>query len=306
MNYRGLSLRDLEYVVAVADHAHFGQAAQACHVSQPSLSAGVRKVEEAMGLRIFERSSRLVLTTADGRAAVERAREVLAAADRMFDTATPDADPLSGPLSLGAIATIGPYLFPHVLAPLRAAHGELALAVEEGLTDGLVRRLREGVLDGVVLSPPIDDHGLVLVPLYREPLRLVVPSGSEFATAEKVELSALNPADAVLLEDGHCLRDQALSFCASASQRPRHTGMSLETLKAIVAATGGFSLIPASAVSGEGEFGGLLAYPPIDDPKVGRTVALAYRRSRDPATDMQALADLIRDHRPPGTTAIAS
>jgi len=305
MTFRGLSLRDVEYLVAVADHGHFGRAAEACRVSQPSLSAGVRKVEEAIGVRVFERTSRKVMPTGIGEEIVRRARAVLAAAARMMDAGTESSAPLSGAFALGAIATVGPYLFPRALAPLRNAYSELVLSIEEGLTEHLLTRLREGALDAVVLSPPVDDHGLDLIPLYREPFRLAVESSSPLATAQAVTLSDLDPAGAVLLEEGHCLRDQALSLCTAGGNRPRHTAMSLETLKAMVAAGAGFSLVPAGAVPGDSDHGGLVRYRTLPDDRVGRTVALAYRRSRDRVDDVQHMAAVLRDHRPNGTVAIA-
>lgn len=305
MIFQGLSLRDLEYLVAVADHGHFGRAADACRVSQPSLSAGVRKVEAAIGVRVFERTSRLVIPTAVGEEAVRRARAVLVAAAHLMETGAGADEPLAGRFALGAIATVGPYLFPRVLAPLRAAYPDLALGIEEGLTEHLLARLREGALDAVVLSPPVEDHGLALIPLYREPFRLAVEAGSPLAMAPSVTLSDLDPANAVLLDEGHCLRDQALTLCHAGGRRPRHTAMSLETLKAMVAAGAGYSLVPVGAVADDGDHGGLVRYRPLPDDKVGRTVALAYRRSRDRVADVQRMAAVLRDHRPVGTRAIA-
>ncbi|GHD63080.1 DNA-binding transcriptional regulator OxyR [Thalassobaculum fulvum] len=305
MTFRGLSLRDLEYVVAVADHGHFGRAAEACRVSQPSLSSGVRKVEDAIGVRVFERTSRRVMPTRVGEEVVLRARAVLAAAARMMDAGVEATAPLAGPFALGAIATVGPYLFAHSLAPLREAYPELLLTIEEGLTEHLLTRLREGALDAVVLSPPIDDHGLELIPLYREPFRLAVEAQSPLASTPSVHVADLDPAGAVLLEEGHCLRDQALSLCGGTGHRPRHTAMSLETLKAMVAAGIGYSLVPAGAVPGETDLGGLVRYRVLAEEKIGRTVALAYRRSRDRVDDVRRMAGILRDHGPPGTFAIA-
>lgn len=305
MIFRGLSLRDIEYLVAVADHGHFGRAADACRVSQPSLSAGVRKVEETIGLRVFERTSRKVMPTHAGEEVVRRARVVLAAAARMMDAGVEASAPLTGAFALGAIATIGPYLFPRALAPLRDGYPDLTLGIEEGLTEHLLTRLREGALDAVVLSPPVDDRGLVLIPLYREPFRLAVESRSPLAAAATVTLAELDPSGAVLLEEGHCLRDQALALCTASGSRPRHTAMSLETLKAMVAAGAGYSLVPAGAVEGDSDHGGLVRYRTLPDDRIGRTVALAYRRSRDRVDDVGRLAVVLREHRPPGTVAIA-
>ncbi|MEQ8395315.1 LysR substrate-binding domain-containing protein [Thalassobaculum sp.] len=305
MTFRGLSLRDLEYLVAVADHGHFGRAAEACRVSQPSLSAGVRKFEDAIGFRVFERTSRRVMPTHSGEEAIRRARSVLEAAARMMDAGSEGQAPLSGSFALGAIATIGPYLFPRALAPLLKTHPLLALAIEEGLTEHLLARLRDGALDAVVLSPPIDEQGLALIPLYREPFRLAVEARSPLATMPTVTLAGLDPNDAVLLEEGHCLRDQALALCAGAGHRPRHTAMSLETLKAMVAAGAGYSLVPVGAAPGDSDHGGLVRYRTFPGDQVGRTVSLAYRRSRDRVEDVELLAAALREHRPAHTLAIA-
>ncbi|NQW08332.1 MAG: LysR family transcriptional regulator [Alphaproteobacteria bacterium] len=303
MAMRGLSLRDLEYLVAVAEHGHFGRAAASCGVSQPSLSAGIRKVEDILGLRVFERASRRVLLTRDGALAIERARHVLAAADRFLAPVAEADDPLSGVFRLGAITTVGPYLFPHALAPLRSAHPRLELQIEEGLTSHLVARLRVGALDAVVLSPPLAEVGLVIEPLYREPFRLAIPRGWPLAAQETVALDDLDMSKAVLLEEGHCLRDQSLSLCAATGARPCHTAMSLETLKAMIAVGEGFSLLPASAVTDEASHGGLIRYRALRDQRAHRQVALAWRASRQPDRDVRLLAAVLRRHPPPGAEA---
>lgn len=301
MTITGLSLRDLEYLVAVAEHGHFGRAADACHVSQPSLSAGVRKVEEMLGFRVFERTSRKVLLTQRGAAVIGRAHRVIEAAEQFLAPEPGAGDPLSGRFVLGAIATIGPYLFRHVLAPLRDAHPDLDLIIEEGLTGDLIDRLRDGSLDAVVLSPPVADDGLTIEPCYRERFQLAEAARGPQAPGP-VELNELDMRNAVLLEDGHCLRDQTLSVCATAGIRPRQTAMSLETLKAMVAAGAGFSLIPETAVGDT--LGGLIRYRRFRDSRIGRTVALAWRRSRTEDGDVRALLDLLRRELPPGAMRI--
>lgn len=301
MTMTGLSLRDLEYLVAVAEHGHFGRAADACHVSQPSLSAGVRKIEDMLGFRVFERTSRKVLLTQRGAAVIGRAHRVLEAAEQFLASEPRAGDPLSGRFALGAIATIGPYLFRHVLGPLRDAHPALDLIIEEGLTDNLIDRLRDGTLDAVVLSPPVADEGLTIEACYRERFQLAEAARGAPVT-DPVDLGDLDMRDAVLLEDGHCLRDQTLSVCATAGVRPRQTAMSLETLKAMVAAGAGFSLIPETAVGDT--LGGLIRYRSLRDPRIGRTVALAWRRSRTEDGDVRALLDLLRRSPPPGAMRI--
>ncbi|MDF1792619.1 MAG: LysR substrate-binding domain-containing protein [Thalassobaculaceae bacterium] len=301
MSLNGLSLRDLEYLVAVAEHGHFGRAADACHVSQPSLSAGVRKIEDTLGFRVFERTSRKVLLTARGAPAVARAKAVIDAAERFLAAEPTAGDPLSGRFVLGAIATIGPYLFRHVLRPLHEAHPELDLIIEEGLTDNLIDRLRDGSLDAVILSPPVADDGLAVEPCYRERFHLAEAARTSLSS-KPADLDELDMRDAVLLEDGHCLRDQTLSVCAATGIRPRQTAMSLETLKAMVASGSGFSLIPETAIGDT--LGGLVRYRALSDPRIGRTVALAWRRSRTEDADIRALLGLLRRVPPPGALRI--
>lgn len=253
-----------------------------------------------LGLAVFERANRRIMLTQDGALAIERARHVLKAAERFLVPGSETGDPLSGVFRLGAIATVGPYLFPHVLAPLLSAHPRLELQIEEGLTNHLLARLRDGLLDAVVLSPPFAESGLVVEPLYREPFRLAIPGHWPLATQETIALDELDMSDAVLLEEGHCLRDQALSLCAAMGARPSHTAMSLETLKAMIAAGEGFSLLPASAVTSEAGHGGLIRYRSLPDQRAGRQVVLAWRGSRPSGDDVRLLAVLLRRHLPPG------
>lgn len=304
MKLQGVSLRDLAYVVAVAEHGHFGRAADACHVSQPSLSVGVKKVEDALGYAIFERTSKRALITRHGAPAVERARAVLDAADAMLEAPDPAADPLSGTLVLGAIATVGPYMLRHVLEPLASAHPNLELEIEEGLTDRLLDRLGDGILDAVILSPPIPETGLELEPIYRERFVVAASARSPLARKNRLAASDLDPAEAVLLEEGHCLRDQSLEICGGKRARHRHAAMSLETLKAMVATGTGYSLIPATAVQSRDDYGGLISYLPLSDVTIGRTVSLAWRRSRGRSADVRALLEILRADLPPGAEPV--
>lgn len=303
MKLQGVTLRDLAYLVAVAEHGHFGRAAEACHVSQPSLSVGVKKVEDALGYVVFERTNRRVLLTRRGGVAVQRARAVLEAADAMLDAPDTGADPLAGPFALGAIATIGPYLLPRILRPLRQAHPALELEIEEGVTERLLDRLLDGVLDAVILSPPIPEAGVRIGRIYREPFRLAVPAESRLSRMDRIPVAALDPGEAVLLEEGHCLRDQALEICGGAPGRRRHAAMSLETLKGMVAAGTGFSLIPATAIGHPDPYDGLLEYRPFSEARVGRDVALAWRRSRIDERDVTALLAFLRAHVPDAAAA---
>ena len=299
MNIAGLSLRDLEYAVAVAEHRHFGKAAEQCGVSQPSLSAQVRKLEDLLGIALFERTSRRVLPTAQGEAVIQQARTVLEEARRLIALARGAEGTLSGALALGAIQTLGPYLFPHILPPIRRAFPDAQLNLAEGRTEGLLADLREGRLDGVFLSLPIDDERFTVEELFFEPLLLAYPAGHPLDALPAVTLADLDPADLVLLEEGHCLRDQALTFCGMLGRGARHaTG--LETLRHMVAAGAGYTLMPFLAVKDQTDMGGLIAYRPFERDPPGRRVGLAWRRSDPRGAGFRALATLIRENAPVG------
>lgn len=308
MNYRGISLRDLQYVDAVAAHGHFGRAAEACAVSQPALSAQIRKVEDALGLAIFERGNRSVVITGAGAEVLRRIQVVLVEAAAVFETAQALGEPLSGPFRLGAIATVGPYLFRHLLAPLRRRFPSLDLNLREGMTHELVADLRAGMLDAVILSPPIDAAGLRLEALYFESFSVAAPTGHPILQGAPPTPEGLALEDLLLLRDGHCLRDQTLGFCGQAERpgNPRPQAASLETLRQMVASGAGYSLLPALAIESEGDargLGGLVAYRDFAaDRPVGRTVSLAWRRRAPREAEHRLLADFIRDHPPPGVT----
>jgi LysR family hydrogen peroxide-inducible transcriptional activator len=303
MSLAGLSLRDLDYAVAVADLRHFGRAAERCGVSQPGLSAQLAKLEARLGAPLFERAGRRVLLTPFGEEMVRRARQVLAEARGLVEAARSWSGLLSGPLAVGAIQTLGPYLFPHILKPLRERYPAVELRLEEGRTEGLLRDLREGRLDCVLLALPVEGEGLAAAPLFFEPFRLACPAGHSLETAPLRTLSghlADLPTDSLLLlEEGHCLRDQALAVCAQARPTGRHaTG--LETLRHMVGAGAGWSLLPALAAPGGSSMDGLVTHRALGPVAPGRTVALAWRRSDPRGPRLQELAGFIKDLDLPG------
>lgn len=294
MNVAGLSLRDLDYLVAVADHRHFGRAAEQCAVSQPSLSAQIRKLERQLGLTLFERTSRRVLPTAQGEAVIRQARIVLAAATQLLALARGLDHDLAGRLALAAIHTIGPYLFPLVLPAIRSQWPALQLVLAEGRTAGLVEELRAGRQDAVLLSPPIEDDGLTVEALFFEPFVLALPAGHRLETQASVGLGDMDPAELLLLEEGHCLRDQALAACGLTQRSSRHaTG--LETLRHMVAAGAGCTAMPLLAATGNApRVGGLIVYRRLAPPAPGRQVALAWRASDPRGAGFRRLAAALR------------
>jgi len=294
MSMAGLSLRDLEYLVAVAEHRHFGRAAKACGVSQPALSAQVRKLEALLNVTVFERMPGRVTVTGDGVGVIEGARAVLTAARLLLEVARGRQDPLAGPFRLGVIPTLGPYLLPLALRSLREAFPAMQVIISEGRTAEIEQRLRLGQLDALLACLPQDDPAFQSHPLFYEPFLLMHPPGQP-------PVWPLNPAeDLMLLEEGHCLRDQVTGLCRGFTPGERRHAAGLDMLRHMVAAGEGVSLVPALAASTLGTMDGLVAYTPVADAAVGRAVALIARRTDPRTTDLVKLAALLRTAtRPP-------
>lgn len=284
-----MNLRDLRYLVALADERHFGKAAERCFVSQPTLSAQIRKLEQYLGVPLVERQPKRVSLTESGRKVVERARKLLQEADSIVEIARNDRDPLSGPLKLALIPTVGPYLLPHVAGRLRREVPRLKLMLYEYQTAPLLEKLHAGELDLGVLALPVPLDGLESAPLYEEPFTVAVPASHSLADRDRVRVEDLKGETLLLLEDGHCLRDQALEVCSRIrlqdSQDYRAT--SLETLRQMVAAGHGVTLLPELASSSPvGAVRGLKIKPFVK-PAPARTIGAVWRKSttRGPAIE---------------------
>jgi LysR family hydrogen peroxide-inducible transcriptional activator len=292
MLLNSLSLRDLEYAVAVAEERHFGRAATRCHVSQPALSTQVKKLEAALGVRLFERTPRGVIVTESGSSLIRQARRTLDEGRRLIELAA-SGDRLSGTLRVDAIATLGPYIAPHILKPLRSRFPEVEFVLREGRTEEIVAALSAGETDLALISTPIHSDGLTLVPLFEEPFVAIHPA--EMGLPERaLSIGDLDTHHLILLEEGHCLRDQTLSLCRRAAGGHQRHATSLETLRHMVAAGAGCSLLPALAAGDHESFGGLVRYAPIRDSRAFRVVALAFR-STDPRADRyRTIAATIR------------
>jgi LysR family hydrogen peroxide-inducible transcriptional activator len=291
-----ITLRDLEYLVAVADYGHFGKAARAARVSQPALSGQIRKIEEVLGVKLFERSNRSVVITEVGLKIASQARIVLEEAQKLADLAHSPAPPLAGSLKLGAIATLGPYYLPHVLSPLRKAFPSLELHLREGQTSELIADLRAGTLDAVLASPTFSTEGLQLFPLFFEPFLLLTPKGHPLASRDPLRSLDLRASDMVLLEDGHCLKDQALQLCPKnrrGSLRQYHA-TSIETLRQLVATGHGYTLIPYLAATADKRLKGLIHYRTFPDKSVGREIVLACRKRFGRIADINTLAKFLK------------
>jgi LysR family hydrogen peroxide-inducible transcriptional activator len=293
----GISFRDLEYVVAVAEHQHFGRAAQACAVSQPTLSGQIRKLEDYLQVDVFERGSRQVLLTARGAEIVAQARVVLAEGRRLCDLAVRVDAPLAGVFRLGAIATLGPYLFPHLLRPLTAAFPQMKLVISEGHTHDLIAALAAGRLDAVLAATPLAVTGITQLPLFFEPFVVTLPIDHALCELDCLMPDHLARDDLILLQDGHCLRDQALAVCpdrGSGAAAPELQAASIETLRHMIASGIGYSLLPTLSVVEDARYETLIAYRRFATNTTGRTIALFCRDGSERRGDMHLLAAQIQ------------
>ena len=276
-----MNLRDLKYLVALADHKHFGRAAAASFVSQPTLSTQIKKLEDELGVALVERAPRKVMLTPVGREIVERARRVIAEVEQMAEIARRSKDPEAGTVRLGMFPTLGPYLLPHVLPAVRERFPRLELLLVEEKTDQLLIRLREGRLDAALLALPIHDDQLHIEPLFDEPFLLAVPQRHELASHDSLRLHDLDDRHLLLLEDGHCLRDQALEVCrlSGADERDGFRATSLETLRQMVAAGVGITLLPALSVQPPVPPSPDIRLLPFEGQPPHRRIAMLWRRS---------------------------
>ncbi len=290
-----LSIRQLQYAVAVAEELSFRKAAERCHVSQPSLSAQLAQLEGALGVRFFERDRRRVLPTAAGRELIARARLVIRETEDLIEAARRAADPLAGTMRIGIIPTISSYLLPCVTRPLRAACPRLTLMWVEDKTDALVRDLGAGALDAAVVALEADIGDLDREVLARDPFVLAAPASDPLgAKRSPVKASELRGASVLLLDDGHCFRDQALAFCSEAKARElEFRATSLSTLAQMVAGGAGVTLLPALAVPTETRRSDLRVRP-FAEPAPHRTVALVWRRRSPLGAALREVAAIMR------------
>jgi LysR family hydrogen peroxide-inducible transcriptional activator len=291
------TLQQMTYLVAVDEHRHFGKAAEACLVSQPALSAQIRELERRLGVTLFERGNRRVLPTSVGTIVIERARGVLRDTDELVAAARLDPSGLRGPLALGVIPTMAPYLLPGLLPAVTAAHRRVELHLHELKTAEILRQLREGGLDLGLLALPVAGEDLVTVALAEDPFVLALPEGHPLAGEGPVPLGVVTGLPVILLEEGHCLRDQALSVCrlvGTEAAEMQATGM--PTLCQMVATGRGVTLLPASAVALEARPGTGLTTRPFADPAPSRTIGLVWRGTSPNETLYRELAALLSEN----------
>ena len=299
----GLSLRDLEYAAAVAHTRHFGRAAASCGVSQPALSEQIRKLEALLGVTLFERARQGVQVTPHGEALIQKAERILSEAHGLMEMARGSTGPLAGPLRLSAIQTLGPYYLPFLLRQVRADYPNLSLRLAEGQTDTLLDELRSGSTDAVLAALSLPDDGLVVAPLFREPFVLVCPVGHRLASLPRLHLPDLAAEGLILLDEGHCLRDQALSLCKDASPMLRQA-TSVETLWHMIAAGEGYSLLPALSLAGRHAMESMVTCRSLPEPEAGRTIALAWRSTDPRGPELRRLAEVLSRKLPDGVEAL--
>lgn len=293
-----MNLQDLRYLVAVADHRHFGRAAEACFVSQPTLSTQLKKLERELGVELIERNPRHIMLTTVGEAVVERARVVLREADNIRQIARRATDPESGSLRIGLFPTLAPYLLPHVVPVLHERFPKLELLLVEEKSAVVHQRLRDGQLDVGLLALPVHDDHLHREELFTEEFVLAVPTGHPLSHVEgTVATSVLAGGRVLLLEEGHCLRDQALSVCqiVGAEERSGFRATSLETLRQMVAAGVGMTLLPELAVHAPVPASDDITLVRFDPPVPRREIAMFWRRTSPYSDFLPQIAQVIRD-----------
>ncbi len=293
-----MNLRDLRYLVAVADEKHFGRASEKCHVSQPTLSAQIRKLEDYLGVPIFERTKRSVEVTPIGARIIERARQAVAEADAIFDIAEETKNGITGPFRLGAIPTICPYLMPEILPPLAQSHPDLHLIVSEDITDNLLAQLHASDVDAIVLATDPESTEVEQIDLFEEVFMAVLPANHPLSDCKELSQEDLLSADMLLLTEGHCFRDQALDVCAThiddGDDASDVRATSLETLLHLVAAGHGATLMPRMAMRSPWTEDSRLVFRPIASDNAKRRLRLVVRKSFPRKPVSEAVAEALR------------
>lgn len=290
------TLRQLEFLCAVADQGSFSKAAETCHVTQPTLSAAIKEIEGLLGVQLIEREARGASLTRAGEAAVERARSILSDSADLVAAARQAGAPLSGPFRLGAIPTIAPFLLPRTLKALRKAHPNLKLYLREDQTERLLDALRSRQLDAALIALPWEANGIETLDLFDDEFLLVAPSGHTLMDADTLASNDLADEDVLLLEDGHCLRDHALSVCRLPARRSGAdvTATSLPTLVHMVAGGLGVSLLPKLAIDAGVTSGADVELRPFNTPLIGRRIGIAWRTGSPRAAEAQMIGEVVR------------
>ena len=295
-----MTLTELRYIVAVSQKNHFGNAAQACFVSQPTLSIAIKKLEEELGIRLFERSSKNeIRITEIGQKIIDQAQIVLRQAQILGEIAQQGKDPLKGQFKLGVIYTIGPYLLPNLIPKLRETAPDLKLIIEENFTANLFQSLKQGTLDAIVISYPFDEAGIETAALYQEPFIVALPRNHEWKDRKQIRPEDLASQDLMLLGSGHCFRDQVIEACPNCmsgdSELTRTLeGGSLETIRHMVAAGTGITVLPHTSMLHNQHHESLIETRPFTQPSPCRTVAIAWRKHYPRKEAIRTIRDTIQ------------
>jgi LysR family transcriptional regulator, hydrogen peroxide-inducible genes activator len=310
-----MTLTELKYIVALAREKHFGRAADACFVSQPTLSVAIKKLEEELNVPLFERGSNEVSLTAVGERIIVQAQRVLEEASAIKSIAQQGMNPLNGPLRVGVIFTIGPYLLPGLVSEMITSVPSMPLILQENLTVRLLELLKQGEIDVAILALPFNDSGFVIQPLYEEPFVVAVPKAHRWAKREQIESGELKDENMLLLGSGHCFRDQVLGFCPELSRFSQSSegiqrtfeGSSLETIRHMVASGIGITVLPSSSVPNPVPKDSLLNYIPLhEEGGTERTVALVWRKSFSRKEAVDALKNAVLKCKLNGVTFVDS
>ena len=291
-----MNLRDLEYLIAVADERHFHRAAERCFVSQPTLSGQLKKLEQELGVLLIERTNRQVAMTEAGLAVVEQAHKVIAESRAIHDIAQGYKDPMAGDMHVGLIPTVAPYLLPVIMSDLNKAFPDMKFWLYEHQTHILLEKLQRAELDVLILALPIDSHDFIEQDLFREPFRLAIKNGEKLARQKSINLGDIARQEMLLLEEGHCLRGHVLDVCmvAGAMEQSQFHATSLETLRHMVGEGMGMTLIPELAVPQKTTRRDAVQYIEFSDPKPNRRIGMLYRKNSYREVAFDNIAELIK------------
>lgn len=289
-----MNIRDLEYLVALAEYKHFRRAADSCNVSQPTLSGQIRKLEDELGIILLERTSRKVLFTQSGMLLVEQAKTILQEVKLLKEMASKQGKEMTGPIHIGLIPTLGPYLLPYLIPIFKQTFPDLEIFLYEAQTHQLVEQLEMGHLDCAILASVAETKEFIEVPVFEESMLLAVSEKHPWSNEKRISMAQLKGQEVLMLDDGHCLRDQALGYCftAGAKENSHFQATSLETLRNMVAVNAGLTLMPELAVLNEGNRTGV-KYIPCHSPEPTRSIVLIYRPGSPLRTRYERIAKAV-------------
>jgi LysR family hydrogen peroxide-inducible transcriptional activator len=301
-----MTLQELKYLVALNEHGHFGRAADACHITQSTLSTQIKKLEDFLGVTLFDRSLKRIAPTPIGREILAAARNVVDEAERIRELAKHGQNPMARTLHLGVIPTLGPYYLPHALTLAHKTFPELRLLLREEMTLQILEHLSDGRLDAALLALPAMDDNLRVAPLFYEPFFAALPAAHALARRETLKVADIMQEKLLLLDEGHCLRDQALDVCgAGYSNREEVRATSLETLRQMVGMGLGITLLPSLAVDASPQLTRkTVEIRPFKTPPPGRTIGLVWRKRAPFPETFERLAQAFKQFLPDGVDRI--